>query len=34
MKRHKFCAFNAIYDDNVAVNYISIQHKKVHSRKV
>jgi hypothetical protein len=34
VKKYKFCIFNAIFNDNAATNYITVQHKKVHSRQL
>jgi hypothetical protein len=31
---YKFCTFNVIWKDNAAINCITVEHKKVHSRKL
>jgi hypothetical protein len=31
---YKFCTFNAISKDNAAINFITAQHKEVHSRQL
>jgi hypothetical protein len=31
---YKFCTFNVIFVDNAAINFITVQHKAVHSRRL
>jgi hypothetical protein len=33
-KFNEFCTFNAICKDNAAINCVSVEHKKVHSRQL
>jgi hypothetical protein len=31
---YKFCNYNTIFKDNAAINFITVQHKKVYSRQI